>query len=89
MSLFFRVSGIVLTLMVFLGCGILIGAHKPATVMASGRFEKLTETTAFDTKTGQTCDTKPDYSFNGNGPPPPNGFRKDTGNPLCSELSSR
>ena len=28
MSLFFRVSGIVLTLMVFLGCGVLIGEHR-------------------------------------------------------------
>jgi hypothetical protein len=57
MSLFFRVSGIVLTLMVFLGCGVLIGAKRG--VMASGRFQKVSDTTALDTWTGHMCSTVP------------------------------
>ena len=58
MRLFFKVSGIVFVLLVFMGCGYVAGAKReaPTTVIQSEKFVKLTSTTAFDTRNGTTCD---------------------------------
>ncbi len=47
------------------------------------RFEKISDTTALDRKTGQVCDTYREVS---DGRFLPKGATLDTGHPLCSEL---
>ncbi len=85
MNLFFRVSGVVLTLLVFLGCGVAIGARRGATVeiqpVTSYRFQPLKDGQALDTKTGQICDTQRVA--------PPPGFTVDDPRPLCNALGSK
>lgn len=87
MKLFFRVSGIVLTLLVFLGCGVLIGAKRPV-MMASGqpteRFQQISDTEAFDTKTGQKCLTE--YVTGPNALP---GFHVDLPEAYCQDLAKQ
>ena len=60
MRLFFKVSGIVFVLLVFMGCGVLIGAKKPnesaKTTTVAGRFQPIGSSLALDTKSGLTCD---------------------------------
>jgi len=55
-GLFFRVSGIVAVLLVFMGCGALV-ARKPAVILEPPRFERISDTTALDTKIGKVCST--------------------------------
>lgn len=61
MNLFFRVSGVVLTLLVFLGCGVAIGAKRGPIVeiqpVTSYRFQTLKDGEALDTETGKVCST--------------------------------
>lgn len=75
MSLFFRVSGIALTLLVFLGAGVLIGSHRPL----EPRFRQVSDTRAFDTKTGQICGT--------NAVSVPPGLTLQT--PYCMDIAKR
>lgn len=96
MNLFFRISGIVAVLGLFLGAGIEIGAKRGSdrTVQASERFQKLTDTTAFDPQTGQVCKTTPRVEYSGHGVPP--GVTLDAPGaaitpdpPQCEELAKR
>lgn len=48
------------------------------------RFEKLTETTALDTKTGQVCDT---HVVEGPEENLPKGMSIYTGHPKCTDLA--
>lgn len=83
-------AGVSLISLGLVGAGFYGGEHhaSAATIASSPRFEKLTETTALDTKTGQVCDT--DQANLGDGAPPlPKGYHLNTGRSLCSGLSSR
>lgn len=83
MNLFFRVSGVVLTLLVFLGCGVAIGAKRGPIVeiqpVTSYRFQPLKDGEALDTKTGKICTTT---SL-------PLGATLEDGTPPCDQLAAR
>ena len=86
MQLLFRVSVIVFVMLVFLVTGFHMGGKTRTQLVVSdnvGRFQKMTESTAFDTKTGQICDTEavPIHGDN-----VPEGLVLDTGHPLCSAI---
>lgn len=75
MSLFFRVSGIVLTLVVFLGCGFLIGAHKPSVEAAI--IQPISSTQGVNTRTGQVCTFQT----------LPTGWKTSDGTPQCADIA--
>ena len=82
MSLFFRVSGIALVLLVFMAAGVLIGAQRPSPKNPADteRFRLLSDDRAFDTKTGKTCLVNIQM---------PKGFKLDGPTPSCSELAEQ
>jgi hypothetical protein len=86
MSLFLRVSGIVLILFVFLGAGVVIGEKHGASrnmvaiqPVTSYRFQPIADGKALDTKTGRVC-----FPI-----ALPAGATLDDGTPSCPTLDSR
>ena len=78
MRLFFKISGIVFILLVFLGCGY-VAAGKRGTVAETQRFEHLSDDEGWDTKTGQKCHAKTIA--------PLPGFTNDE--PNCADLAKQ
>jgi hypothetical protein len=80
MATFLRVSGVVLVLMGFMGAGFVLGAKRGGVPTTSvQRFERISDTEAFDTKTGKACSLK-DIA-------PLPGFTLDE--PNCSDLAKQ